>query len=371
MKMFSIIIVGIVLLILGTGYILTMHISTPVNLTDSSTEEEIYPNALYPVRVKGRWGYMNSRKEIVIDCQYEAAEDFTGGLASVTKKVRDKGGHTERELVGFIDEKGAVVADFLYDKAYAFSEGMAIVIKDELYGFIDSTGKEVIPTQFEDAASFSEGLAAVKVKGKNGFINKRGEMVIALAFERSCHGSVFSDGLAPVYTTMEEGTAGYIDKTGTMVIGPKFGFVDQFFEGLAMVRPLESNEFGYINTKGEWVIKPAYDLSLGFHEGLATVKEMNNDGSSTFAIIDKTGKELAKNMKYNFVGIFKEGLAAFENVNFQWGYIDRSGKEVIPAQFASPKFFINGLARVETGSFFGELKIVYINKKGQIVWKEK
>jgi hypothetical protein len=274
-------------------------------------------------------------------------------------------------MVGFIDTMGVVVVDFQYDHTYSFSEGMAIVVKDDQYGFVDSTGKEVIPTQFEDAAPFSEGLAAVKVKGKNGFINKQGQMVIAPVYERACYVSVFSHGLAPVYTTIEEGPAGYIDKTGKMVIGPEFGFVDKFSETVAMVRPLGSNKFGYINTRGEWQIKPIYDMSLGFHEGLATVKVMHKDGSSTFSIIDKAGKELAKNMKYNFVGIFKEGMAAFENKDFQWGYIDRSGNEVIPAQFASPKFFINGLARVETGSFFDELKIAYINKKGQIVWKEK
>jgi hypothetical protein len=105
MKMFSIIIVGIVLLILGTGYILTINNSTPVNLTDSSTDEEIYPNALYPVRVKGRWGYMNSRKEIVIDCQYEAAEDFIGGLASVTKKVREREGITKGNWLGLLIQR--------------------------------------------------------------------------------------------------------------------------------------------------------------------------------------------------------------------------------------------------------------------------
>jgi hypothetical protein len=167
---------------------------------------------------------------------------------------------------------------------------MAIVVKDDQYGFIDSTGREVIPTQFEDAASFSEGLAAVKVNGKNGFINNQGQIVITPAFERSCYVSVFSHGLAPVYTTIEEGPSGYIDKTGKMVIDPEFEFVSQFSEEVAMVRPLGSNEFGYINTQGEWLIKPTYDMSLGFHEGLATVKVMNKDGSSTFSIIDKPEK---------------------------------------------------------------------------------
>jgi hypothetical protein len=263
------------------------------------------------------------------------------------------------------------VVDFTYDRAYPFSEGMALVIKNDKYGFIDSTGKEQIPIQFEDAASFSEGLAAVRVDGKNGFINKEGKMVIAPAFQRMGYNTQFVEGLAPVYTTEEEGPSGYIDKTGNIAIPPRFGFVDSFSEGLAMVRPLKGKEFGYINTKGEWVIEPKYDLSLGFHEGLATVKVIHSNGSETFSVIDKSGKELAKNMDYNFVGIFREGVAAFENRDFQWGYIDRTGKEVIPARFASPKFFVKGLARMETGSLFTELKITYINKKGQIVWKEK
>ncbi|MGC3947362.1 MAG: WG repeat-containing protein [Chryseolinea sp.] len=80
---------------------------------------------------------------------------------------------------------------------------------------------------------------------------------------------------------------------------------------------------------------------------------------------------MAQQMKYDFVGIFKEGLAAFESRDHTWGYIDRSGKEVIPAGYASPNFFKNGLARMETGSLFTKLKIVYIDKKGQVVWKEK
>jgi hypothetical protein len=363
--------VVVVLLLLGIRYILTYNTAASESPAVDPAEEQMYPDALYPIRVKGKWGYMNRKKEIVIDCQYDEAEDFVNQFAQVAKKVKEKGQPDDKTLVGFIDTKGSVVIDFKYDKAYSFSEGMALVVKDDKYGFIDSTGKELIPPQFEDAASFSEGLAVVKVNGKNGFINKQGEMVIAPAYERDCYVSAFSEGLAPVYTTQEDGSSGYIDKAGTMVIPPKFSFVDRFSEGLAMAKPLGSDLFGYINKKGEWVIEPKYDLSLGFHEGLATVKDMHSDGSTTFSIIDKTGKEIAKNLNYNFVGIFKEGLAAFENQDFQWGYLDRSGKEAIPARFASPKFFINGLARMETGSLFTELKITYINKKGQQVWKEK
>lgn len=361
----------IILLIVGSAFVFKFNKRTSEIPADGVLVEESYPNALYPIRVNGKWGYMNNKKEIVIECKFEKADDFNESFAIVEGRVPDKGEHATEALIGFIDEKGMMITDFKYDRALPFLDGMALVMKGAKYGYIDKTGKEVIPLQYEDGAMFSEGLAAVKVNGKNGFVNKQGEMVIKPAYERSCHVSEFSDGLAPVYTTIDDGPAGYIDPTGEMVIPAKYAFVGVFSEGVAMVRPLGSIDYGYINKKGEWVIEPQYDMSLGFHEDVATVKERNADGSASFGIIDKTGKKLAQHLNYNFVGIFRDGLAAFETRDFAWGYIDKSGKEVIPARYASPKFFMNGLARMEVGSLFSELKIVYINKKGEVVWKEK
>ena len=370
MKMLLVGIISVIILLIGLGFVFIFNKPDSESQADGSLAES-YPHALYPIRVNGKWGYMNSKKEVVIDCKFDKAEDFNDGFAIVERRVTDEGEYSTRTLIGFIDEKGMMLMDINYYRALPFSDDIALVMKDDKYGYIDKTGKEIIPLQYEDAAMFSEGLAAVKVNGKNGFINKQGKMVITPVFERACHVSQFSDGLAPVYTTTNDGPAGYIDSTGQMVIPARYAFVDPFSEGVAMVRPLGSVAYGYINKKGEWVIEPQFDMSLGFHEGVATVKEKNDDGSTSFGIIDKTGKKIVRHLNYNFVGIFREGLAAFETRDFTWGYIDQSGKEVIPARYASPKFFINGLARVETGSLFTKLKIAYINKKGQVVWKEK
>ncbi len=228
MKMSLLLIAVVAVLLPVAGYLLTCSRAASENPGEGLAGEPIDPAALYPVRVKGKWGYMNGRLEIVIPCRYEAAEDFAEGLAAVARGT----------LFGFIDREGKVVADFAYDKTYPFAGGMAMVVRAGKYGFIDRTGKEIIPAQFEEAAPFSEGLAAVKVDGKNGFINAKGEMVIAPAFTRACYKSDFSGGLAPVYTTAEEGRAGYIDRTGTFVIAPRFGYADPFSEGLALVRPL-------------------------------------------------------------------------------------------------------------------------------------
>jgi hypothetical protein len=35
-----------------------------------------FPGALYPVRVKNKWGYMNRNGDIVIKPAFETAEDF-------------------------------------------------------------------------------------------------------------------------------------------------------------------------------------------------------------------------------------------------------------------------------------------------------
>jgi hypothetical protein len=361
----------IAFLFLLTGFIIFYKKPLP-NENEATDEEDIYPNALYPVRIKGKWGYMNHKMQLVIPAIYDGASDFYDGMASVDKESIVNGDKNNiRELTGFIDSTGKVVVDFKYERVGYFSEGLAMVQKEGRYGFVDKTGKEVIPLIYEDAARFSEGLAPVKVNGKNGFINKNGEMVIEPQFERACFVSVFSEGLAAVYTTYEDGPAGYIDKTGNWAIPPKLGHVEEFSEGVAMVRPVDSYSYGYINKNGEWVIEPKYDLSLSFHEGLATVKVRDEAGKISYSIIDSSGKELAANLNYQFVGIFKEGLAAFETVNYSWGYIDRNGKEVIPARFSSPQLFLNGLARMEVGNFFKGLKMVYINKKGIEVWKEK
>ena len=50
---------------------------------------------------------------------------------------------------GFIDAvTGKEVVPFIYDYAYAFSVGLALVRQNGWWGYVDKTGKEVIPCIF-------------------------------------------------------------------------------------------------------------------------------------------------------------------------------------------------------------------------------
>jgi len=163
----------------------------------------------------------------------------------------------------------------------------------------------------------------------------------------------------------------------------------------------ESGRYGYLNTKGEWVIAPQYYGAYPFCNGYATV--CTDMDARQWRIIDKQNnvvKEfdgvyvrevpadyyyyepltrtivddmiiISKDDPYDFnarlgfannkgeivlepvyceVKAFREGLAA---VNFgtvgepNWGYVDKTGKTVIPAQFQAAWLFADGLAYAE------------------------
>ena len=98
-------------------------------------------NGLAQVQKDVKWGYIDTKGKVVIDCIYDAAAwSFNNGLVRVKKDGK----------WGFIDTKGKVVIDFLYDNAESFNNGFAQVKKNGKYGFIDTTGKLVIDCIYDD-----------------------------------------------------------------------------------------------------------------------------------------------------------------------------------------------------------------------------
>ncbi|MBC7903037.1 MAG: WG repeat-containing protein [Gemmatimonadaceae bacterium] len=330
----------------------------------SAKVTDAFPPGLYPVPVKGKWGFMDGRGKMVIHPQFDHADDFHMGIAAVSKKTEDGG----LEKYGFIDTTGKQVVDFKFENVSSFQNQLCRVMIGNKYGFTDMAGKLVVPCIYDDASSFSEGLACVRINGKNGFVDTKGNMVIEPAFDRACWVSDFSEGLAAVYNA--DGTAGYIDRTGNYKIGPAFSYVSAFSEGLALVKKTGDDKYGYIDAKGNMVIAPQYDLSLPFREGVATVKIVKPDGRIVYRIIDKQGNAKSADLHYLFTGIFSEGLAGVENESHQWGFIDQQGRLVIEAKYAGVSLFKNGLSRMQTGSLFGGLKTVYINQQGTVIWKQ-
>lgn len=84
---------------------------------------------------------------------------------------------------------------------------------------------------------------------------------------------------------IENGRAqwGYINRSGQVVIAPRFDYVQPFSEGLAAV---EDGHWGYIDQSGSWVLPPNYDSASPFNnQGTALVTAL--DGR--VQLIDRSG----------------------------------------------------------------------------------
>jgi hypothetical protein len=66
--------------------------------------------------------------------------------------------------------------------------------------------------------------------------------------------------------------------------------------------------------------------------------------------------------------VFKDGLAPVQDFNKRLGFIDKSGKIIIPCRWKKVNYFVNGCAKVSDSKKFPfRDKWVYIDKEGKIV----
>ena len=120
----------------------------------------------------------------------------------------------------------------------------------------------------------------------------------------------------------------------------------------------------YIDLNGLVVFPFQYEGKIGsFHEGFLTVSKRDYSSRELkyiFGYIDTTGKEVVP-CQYDQTWGFSEGLA-FVKKGGKYGYIDTTGTEVVPCQYDSAYDFSEGLARVEKDGEYG-----YIDTTGKEV----
>ena len=157
---------------------------------------------------------------------------------------------------------------------------------------------------------------------------------------------------------------GYFDLEGKIAINPQFEFATAFREGLALVKLSGDNgKWGFIDKNGKFVINAIYKDATVFKDGLAWVISDNSAPSA----IEKNGNIIFTLKEANEVRLFSEGLAAFsiaDAVNYMsWGFVDKTGNQIINAQFDEVGDFTEGKCAVMNK----EGKWGYIDKSGKII----
>lgn len=150
---------------------------------------------------------------------------------------------------------------------------------------------------------------------------------------------------------------GYINKKGEYIINPQFKDADFFRDGLAKVTGPDG-KVGFIDEKGKYIIPTQYKDATPFSDGLAFV--VNDGGYPT--CIDKSGKTIFTLKQAKHVTSFKEDSAVFVTKDMKFGFVDKTGKIVINAQFDEANYFCEGLAAIKLKDKYG-----FIDKTGKIV----
>ena len=296
---------------------------------------------------------------------------------------------------GYINTKGEIEIPCQFYSAYDFSEGYAVVEnKDKLYGYIDKKGKQVVPYQYTLADDFSEGLAAVKddVRQVSGYINVQNEMIIQGEYESMDY---FSEGLASISVRNEEGIVvfKYIDKEGKIVIDNSFDDATPFHNGFARVERdsqiiiinkqaeevFSTTNYFFIENKGELLITDEnnrfkfYNLATGLQKVLPENIDSFIDFTDGLTLLETTlGKQGALDedgnvaIPFSYDDLFvSEGLIYYLKKGV-YGFLNYQGAVIIPAKYDHVYGFNSGLAKVRSGK-----KEFFIDQKGEIAFYVK
>lgn len=116
---------------------------------------------------------------------------------------------------GYIDRRGEIVIPPQFDDASGFVADHAVVKIAGKFGYIDRNGELAIPANFSDGETFTlEGRAAVKDSEGWGIVNRQGKWLVAPRF-----GSIDRRSLAEGRLTgvVEQGFATWMDNDGRIL----------------------------------------------------------------------------------------------------------------------------------------------------------
>ncbi len=310
-----------------------------------------------------QWGFINHEGEWVIAPQYEHAMPHMCGRAAVKKdglygyidllgnmviqpQFKDFGlFRSERCLVKVdgrkicIDPNGTKVFDLFYDSALDYSEGLARARDPHSmasgYGYLDVQGNVALPFKYFLAEAFHEGLASIADGGESfWFIDKKGQLICGPFLDATS----YSEGVAVV----QDNRWRFINRTGSVLFTLPSGVrtIGSFHAGMCTIKD-NSNQglYGFIDRSFDMAIPCRYEDAWGFSEGVATVCM-----GDKWRMVDSSGRELCKPL-YSLIDSCSEGLCAARRDGL-YGFLDRTGIEVISPKFPLAHGFSAGLAAV-------------------------
>ncbi len=245
-----------------------------------------------------------------IETEYVQASLFHEGLALVVKEM-GKLTYINEDLEEVIVLDSAIVSG-------CFNEGVAKFknISNGKWGFINNKGDVVIDPIYDYASCFYNSHALVEINGEKGAINKGGDFIIK-AKDKYLYLLPTTENLFG-YKTKQE--CGYLDYENNKVIkNRKWTAITNFNNDLASYQ--KDKKWGLLNKQGEILIRNKYTFPLFFYNELCIVEEDNKYG-----YINIDNNEIITPEYKNALPFFGKG--AFVQDGKDWIFIDKENKMI-------------------------------------------
>ncbi len=306
------------------------------------------------IRLNGQVTYIPELKEL---------QQFSNGLAA---------GMTREDIPCYVDSTGKIVKTFPdYQSVYDFGKDDITVFlhKNDKFGLMDKSFKELIPAKYNQTSFHDNGLFVVEYNGKWGAVDRNDKTIIPFEYESLG----YLDDAAMILAT-QASLSGFIDQSGKVIIPLTFYNLFPYQENFARFIDKASGKYGVINRKGNIIVQPKYNDIGFFKNGLAIVSNYNyqtgkgEDIITKRGYIDTTGKEIIP-LTFTIASDFERRGLAFVQDSVGDAYIDRSGKRIqlkITEPITKLGMFNHGFARIE----LGDGAFVYLDGFQRLLKKE-
>ncbi|MRX69654.1 WG containing repeat-containing protein [Flavobacterium resistens] len=302
-----------------------------------------FSDGLAAVKENGKWGFVDNTGAFVIPPTFDNAKDFDSGICVIEKDA----------VWHYINKKGEILeGNPKSDKLFDFHYGVAFFRQNDKVGLINNKFEIVLAPKYDVIRAFYKGYARAALNDKWGIIDTSGKEVAEVVYDEV--GDYFNNTTwakkGKAYGLVHNGV--FIEIPDVTEFGP-FGTQD-------FIAAKKGGKFGFVDFEGQWVLKPMFQKAKGFSQDLAPVLLREKWGYTNLK-----GECIVQPI-YNDADPFSEnGLAAVKILS-DWGFIDKTGNLVIPADYEisaafgsytrNEKGFINGLARVKRKGKWSFLK---------------
>ncbi|SMP51403.1 WG repeat-containing protein [Anoxynatronum buryatiense] len=300
-----------------------------------------------------QWGWINPQGKMVIEPIYDAGGSFREGAAWASVYLGET--LAEDPAYGFLRPDGSLLTHFKYYLAGDFREGMAPVCELLQWGFVNLEGEEIVPPQYDWVSSFVEGVAVVRLYDSHGLVNRQGDLLWLKDYDTL---SDFYEGYG-VASRGEDHCIVTLDGREIPLEPPIQGLLyfnadrgEGFRYGMLPVIAADGTQ-GYADLSGRLVISGPYEQVFGFRNGLSGVMMFTDETSQinheqfqqVVGFIDLEGAMVIDPV-FPMAGSYNEGLCPVMNTERRWGAINMWGQWVIDPVFLEMGAFVSDYAPV-------------------------